>query len=150
MAKTYHQIYIHYIFSTKNRHPLIQPEFENRLYKYISGIGHEQGFPILAAGGMGDHLHLLISLSPVVSVSKTIQTIKGSSSKWINDCFYPEQRQFKWQTGYGAFGVSRMGVNKVKEYIDNQKTHHERMTFREEYRRFLKKYGVSWDERYAW
>ena len=150
MANSYHQIYIHYIFSTKNHHPLIQPDFEKRLYKYISGIGREQEFPVLASGGMADHLHLLVSLSPMGSVSKTIQAIKGSSSKWINDCFYPKQRQFKWQSGYGAFSVGRSGINKLTSYIKNQKTHHKRMTFKEEYRKLLKKYGVSWDEKYVW
>lgn len=150
MANTYTQLYTHYIFSTKHHYPLIQPEFEQRLYKYITGIGREKGYPVLAVGGMADHLHVLVSLAPTISVAKTIQTIKGNSSKWINDCFYPERRQFNWQSGYGAFSIGRSGVNRLKDYIKNQKKHHEKMTFKEEYRMFLEKYGVSWDEKYIW
>ncbi len=149
MANSYHQVYVHYIFSTKNRKPLIQPKFEKRLWSYTSTIGKNKGYPVIAAGGMGDHLHLLVSLSHNVSVSKTIQTIKGSASKWINDQFYKDKRQFRWQSGYAAFSVSHSGLKWVVAYIRNQKKHHEKMTFREEYLRFLKKHGISWDDRYV-
>lgn len=150
MANSYHQIYIHYIFSTKNRQPLIQSHFEKRLWKYIAGIGNHQGYPIISVGGMADHLHLLVSISPKISVSKTIQSIKGSSSKWINDNFYSQKRNFRWQSGYSAFSVSQSGLNATLSYIQNQKKHHKKMDFKVEYQGFLKKYEVKWDEKYIW
>ena len=150
MAKSYHQIYIHYIFSTKKRAPMIEPKFEKRLWSYIAGIGAEQGYPVISAGGMADHLHLLVGLSPVVSVSKAIQTIKGSSSKWINDTFFADTRQFKWQEGYSAFSVSPSGLNRTKFYIANQKAHHKTMTFEQEYLKFLKIHNIKYDEKYIW
>ncbi len=150
MANSYTQIYIHYIFSTKNREPLILPEYENRLWRYIAGIGKNHGIPVICAGGVADHLHLLVTISSTISVSKTIQLFKGNSSKWMNDIFYPDTREFQWQSGYGAFSVSHSGVEGVEWYIRNQKKHHEKMTFREEYIWFLNKYGIEYDERYLW
>ncbi|MEX0648377.1 MAG: IS200/IS605 family transposase [Balneolaceae bacterium] len=150
MANTFYQVYIHYIFSTKNRKPLIRPEFEKRLWSYISGIGNEQGYPVLAIGGMADHLHILVSLSPTVSFSKTIQSLKGSSSKWMNDNFYEDSRQFKWQSGYGAFSIGRSGLTSTKKYIHNQKKHHHNRTYEEEFLGFLKKYQIEYDERFLW
>lgn len=148
MADSYHQIYIHYIFSTKNRQPLIQSYFEKRLWKYIAGIGNHQGFPVIAIGGTADHLHLLVSASPKTSPSKTIQSIKGSSSTWINDTFYSENRKFRWQSGYSAFSVSQSGLKKTIAYIQNQKVHHKKIGFKEEYQLFLQKHGIVWNEKY--
>ncbi|NBC65843.1 MAG: IS200/IS605 family transposase [Bacteroidetes bacterium] len=124
MANSYDQIYVHSIFSTKRRQSLILPHFEKRVWKYISGIGKQKGFPIIAIGGMADHLHVLISISPKISVSKTIQIIKGSSSKWINDNFYQERRNFQWQSGYSALSVSQSGLEKAIRYVRDQKSHH--------------------------
>ena len=150
MGKSFHQIYVHYVFSTKKRQPIIHPDYEKKLWSYISGIGKQQGYPVLAAGGMADHLHLLVSISQTVSISKIIQTIKGNSSKWVNDNYYNDTRPFQWQTGYGAFSVSRSGINKVIAYIHNQKKHHQAVTFKEEFLMLLKKHKIEYDERYLW
>lgn len=149
MANSFQQIYIHYVFSTKNRKPLIKPVFEKRLWAYIGGIGREKRFPVIICGGMPDHLHLLVSLNASISISKTIKTIKANSSKWINDNFY-EQRQFKWQSGYGAFSVSQSGLSSVNKYIQNQKRHHEQLSFKKEFVQLLKRYHIEYDEKYLW
>ena len=123
--------HLHIVFSTKDRHPLIKPEFEQAIYKYISGIGQQLNIPILKIGGMSDHIHLLIILPPTIPLSVAMHRIKGSSSRWINQQFYSEN-EFKWQGGYSAFSVSRSNVEKVKEYISRQKIHHKNYSFEDE------------------
>lgn len=147
MADSYRKVYIHYVFSTKQRQPIIKPEFEKKLWSYIGGIGREIKCPVLACGGMPDHVHLLISISSTSSISKTIQVIKANSSRWLNEMFF-ESNKFKWQAGYGAFSISQSGLKSAIRYIQNQKTHHEKMTFKEEYVRLLKKYNVEYNEKY--
>jgi len=150
MAGTFHKIYVHYIFSTKYRHQIISPEYEERLWSYIIGIGDNKGTPVYAVGGVSDHVHILISLPTTISVSNTIKEIKGCSSKWMNDTFFPTKRQFRWQSGYGAFSVGKSGLNKAIRYIHNQNKHHKKITFKEEYLWFLNKYEIDYDERYIW
>lgn len=150
MAGTFHQFHIHYIFSTKHREPLINSEHEKRLWTYIIGIGNNKGTPVYAVGGVSDHLHLLVSLSTTNTVAKAIKEIKGCSSKWMNDTFFSSTREFRWQSGYGAFCVSKPRLDNVIRYIDNQKKHHEKKSFKEEFLWFLKKYEVEYDEKYIW
>jgi len=150
MAGSYHQTYIHYIFSTKNRHHLILPENEKRLWSYICGIGINNGYSVISVGGVSDHLHILLSIPATKSVSKVIQEIKGNSSKWMNDNFFPVHRNFRWQGGYGAFSVGRKGIKSLTKYIHNQKEHHRKMTFKEEFRWFLNKYDIEYDEEHLW
>lgn len=148
MANSYSQIYIHYVFSTKNRANLIQPKFETRVWNYIGGIARENNMKSLKTGGMPNHIHALISLNATVSVSKAIQLIKGGSSKWMNDTFYSDNRNFKWQGGYGAFSVSESMVSNVVKYIANQKKHHKTKTFKEEYTELLKRHHMDFDLEY--
>lgn len=133
-------LYVHIIFSTKFREPMIHDEIEKRLQKYFTGIGRNQGFSVIKSGGMQDHIHLLISLPSTKSLSKIVQLLKGSSSKWINDTFYPIEREFQWQGGYSAFSVSQSNLNSVKLYIENQKKHHKNYSFEEEKERFIVKH----------
>lgn len=149
MANSYNQTYVHFIFSTKKRKPLIKPDFEKRLWSYIAGIGKQNGFHVITSGGMPDHAHILLELSKTKTISQTIQKIKGSSSKWINDEFYPN-REFSWQTGYGAFSIGRSGLKNAIRYIQNQKKHHEYKTFKEEFLELLNTYNVDYDEKYLW
>lgn len=103
----------------------------------------------VAVGGMDDHVHILLSLHATITLAKAVQLIKGGSSLWIHETF-PNQRDFAWQEGYGAFTVSVSQLDKTIAYINNQETHHRKITFQEEYLDFLKKHGVEYDERYLW
>ncbi len=149
MANSYISCYIHYIFSTKNRENIITPEIEERLWPYIGGIARENKMKALAIGGVEDHLHLLTSLPATITIAKAIQQLKGASSEWVNETFGKEKKFYR-QVGYGAFSVSSSQLNKVKMYINNQKKHHKKKTFKEEYMGFLKKYNVDYDEKYVW
>jgi putative transposase len=149
MPQSYVCLPIHVVFSTKNRVDSIQPEWEQRLYEYIGGILREEKCTLLAAGGMPDHVHLLISWSKEKSVADVLRVLKTNSSKWIHETM-PGQTDFAWQSGYAAFAVSQSNVDQVKRYITNQKEHHRRMNFKEEFIAFLKKHGLPFDARYVW
>jgi REP element-mobilizing transposase RayT len=139
----------HIVFSTKNWEPLVTTAVASRLFEYIGGICRTKGNVLLAAGGMPDHVHLLIALSKSLCVVDTVRDIKSNSSGWIHETF-PTLRGFGWQTGYGAFAVSYSLVDQVKEYIGNQAEHHRVRTFQEEFVAFLKRHNVQYDERYLW
>lgn len=149
MPQSYVCLPTHVVFSTKNRAPLIQPEWEDRLYSYIGGILREEKCVLLAAGGMPDHVHFLISWSKERSVADVLRVIKTNSSKWIRDTI-PNQEEFAWQSGYGAFAVSQSNVDQVKRYIANQKEHHQKMSFKEEFIAMLRKHGIPYEDRYVW
>ena len=148
MAHSYTNILIHYIFSTKNREKIIKSELQERLWAYMGGIARENNMKALAIGGIEDHVHLLISLPATLSIAKTIQLIKGGSSKWVHDTF-PDQNHFKWQEGYGAFSVSISRVSDTIAYIRRQQEHHSKKSFHKEYITFLKKHGIDYDKRYV-
>jgi putative transposase len=149
VANTYCALNVHGVFCTKDRQPSIIHEFEERLWKYLGGIVRQNGMNALSIGGVPDHVHVLISLPASISVAKAIQLIKGGSSKWIHDNF-PKQRSFAWQPGYAAFSVSASLIQENDAYIKNQKEHHRKRTFQEEYVSFLKENYVDYDERYLW
>jgi putative transposase len=149
MANTFTQIYIHYIFSTKKRKPLIQPHMEKRLFAYIGGTAREYGYTVIANGGMPDHIHTLAGIPASMNISKVVQILKSTSSKWMNDTFYPN-RDFRWQSGYGGFSIGQSNLQDAVRYLNNQKHHHQTISFQEEYLRFLKKYGIDYAEKYVW
>jgi REP element-mobilizing transposase RayT len=149
MANTFSALFYHIIFSTKNREPWISREIEERIWKYIGGIARNHQMSALQIGGIDDHVHALINARPTFAPCEIAQLLKGESSKWIHNEF-PKLRLFSWQDGYGAFTVSKSGVDNVIEYIRNQRVHHQRKTFQEEYLEFLKVYGVEYDPRYVW
>ena len=148
MPHSYVSNFVHYVFSTRERFPFIDQELESRLWPYIGGIARENGMKALAVGGMTDHVHALLSLPATLSVAKAIQLIKGGSSKWVHDQ-WPRPRKFAWQDGYGAFSVGASQVKSVIHYIDEQKEHHRKRTFEEEFLEFLEKYSVEYDPRYV-
>ena len=147
MPNTYTQIHIHAVFAVKARAGLIQREWKNDLYKYITGILQHYSHKLLAINGMPDHVHVFFGMRPNQSLSDLMQDIKGGSSKWINDQKFVKGR-FEWQEGYGGFSYSKSHVSRVIAYIQNQEIHHRRKTFLEEYNEFLIKFGVDYDERY--
>jgi putative transposase len=144
------QIYVHIVFSTKNRQPFLRdPTFRQRTHAYLRGICENQGSPSLRIGGTEDHVHILFRLSNTLDVATLIRELKRDSSKWIKD-ENPLLADFHWQNGYGAFSISPSHVDALIEYIVNQEEHHRRETFQDEFRRLCKKYGVAIDERYVW
>ena len=148
MSHSYISNLMHCTFSTKSRQPLIDSELESRLWSYVGGIARENRMKALAIGGTTDHLHALLSLPGMTSFAKAVQLIKGGSSKWINDTF-PGPRKFEWQEGYGAFSVSASQMPKTIAYINNQKEHHRKKSFREEFLELLMKHGIEYDRRYV-
>ncbi|MCC5915091.1 MAG: IS200/IS605 family transposase [Balneolaceae bacterium] len=147
MANTYTQIHIHAIFAVQNRQSLIRNEWENDLYKYITGIISNHNHKLLQINGMPDHVHMLIGLRPYQSLSELMKYVKQDSSKWLNQNVLYNSK-FTWQDGFGAFSYSKSQVPGVIKYIQNQKEHHKKRSFKEEYLDFLKKFDVDFDERY--
>ncbi len=149
MPQSLSSILIHLVFSTKNREPLITDSIESELYKYMGGIFRNCQSPSLLIGGDKDHIHALFSLSRTWSVADLVGEVKSSSSKWIKTKG-EEFAHFQWQAGYGAFSIGQSAVNDVKRYIENQKEHHRKSLFQDEYRSICQKYEVEIDERYVW
>lgn len=148
MPHSYVSNLMHCTFGTKERFPFIDPELEARLWPYLGGIARENAMKALSIGGTTDHIHGLLSLPATMSFAKALQLIKGGSSKWIHDNF-SRLKKFEWQEGYGAFSVSASQVKKTMAYIQDQKEHHRKKTFQEEFLEFLDKHGVEYDPRYV-
>jgi putative transposase len=140
---------IHIVFSTKNRQPLILPEWEDRLHGVIGGTLRTVKSMLLCAGGVEDHIHLLVSLARDLSVSDAVRNIKTDSSKWIHETF-ADLTAFHWQDGYAAFSVSHSQLEIVKAYIANQKIHQRKQSYQDEVRQFLRLHEIEPDERYMW
>ncbi|SDH25458.1 REP element-mobilizing transposase RayT [Flavobacterium omnivorum] len=147
MANTYTQIHIHFVFAVKFRDAIIQSKWKEDLYKYMSGIIQNNNHKLLAINGMPDHIHILIGLRPAQSISDLMKEVKQSSSKWINQNKL-SNGHFEWQEGYGAFSYSKSQIGQVINYIQNQELHHEKKTFTQEYRDFLVKFEVEYDEKF--
>ena len=149
MPQSLAQILLHIVFSTKNRGPLIQPEIENELYAYMASICNASDCHAHQIGGVQNHIHIACNLSRTISVSKLLEEAKKSSSKWIKTKGAAYQN-FAWQNVYGAFSLGMSQLSTVKQYIAQQKKHHKHKTFQEEFREFLNRYKVEYDERYVW
>jgi putative transposase len=140
---------IHVCFSTKNRVDLIMPEIERDLFSYMHGIVENNNSKLILANGTANHVHLLISIGKTLSISELIGDIKRDSSSWVKT----QDRkfsQFYWQEGYGAFSVGQTEDERVIKYIANQKEHHQQKDYKTEFRGFLRKYKIEYDERYVW
>lgn len=142
MPHSFNKIWIHAIWSTKDRHPFIHSNVEHKIYHFISEQFREQGCPVSIINGMPDHVHCLFLLSPQKSIAEVIKQIKGSSSHYINQNNLIVDK-FSSQTGYAAYSVSESVVDKVHNYIHNQKQHHAKKTFQQEYDEFIKLYGLD-------
>jgi putative transposase len=141
--------YVHIVFSTKHRDPLIHHPVESELHAYLGGICNKLDCQAVKVGGHTDHIHILCLLSKKIALMKVMEDLKSHSSKWIKSKGKGYEN-FYWQDGYGAFSVNPSEVDIVIRYITNQHEHHRKITFQEEYRAFLKKYNVDYDERYVW
>ncbi len=141
--------YIHIVFSTKYRQPLIHEGIENELYSYLGGICKRLECQPIKIGGYYDHVHILCMLSKKIALMKLLEEVKSHSSLWIK----PKDeslKNFYWQDGYGAFSVKPKEVDVVINYIATQKEHHNKTNFQDEYRTILKEHQVEYDERYVW
>jgi putative transposase len=147
MPGTFSQIYIQYVFAVKGRENSILPSFQAELYKYISGIITNKEQKALAVNGMSDHVHVLVGLKPSMRISDLVRDIKNNSTNFINENKFLKHK-FSWQEGYGVFSYSQSGFGKVIEYIKNQKEHHKKKTFRQEYMTFLKKFDIPFEDKY--
>lgn len=141
--------YIHLIFSTKHRVHAIDETIQPELFSYIGGICKNNECLPMKIGGHTNHVHALFLLSKKMALMKIVEELKSHSSSWIKTKGEAYQ-DFYWQNGYGAFSINPSEVDVVVEYIQNQKQHHHKMTFEEEFRKFLKKYKIDYDERYVW
>lgn len=149
MANTYTSPHYHIVFSTKNREPWITADIEPRIWAYLGGIATKNRMKPIQIGGVDDHVHVLLGAPATFAPAKVAQLIKGGSSAWIHTEF-PELKNFAWQDGYGAFTVSKSGLPKVKDYILNQRDHHQRHSYRDEFLALLKRHEIEYDERYLW
>jgi REP element-mobilizing transposase RayT len=142
MSHTHAWVLVHCVFSTKLRANLIPDPDE--LCRYITGVARAKKITLLAAGGTANHVHLLIAISPAIPLAKSVQELKGNSSRWLRE----RGVRFAWQEGYGAFGVSQSQKQTVADYIANQPEHHKKWSFEQEFMTLLRKSGVAYDPRY--
>ena len=147
MANTFSQIYLHFVFSTKDRQPLLDREIEDRVWAYIGGIARAHKFTAIQVGGLEDHIHVLTGSPTTLSPSEIAKYLKGDSSFWIRREF-PHLKDFAWQDGYGVFSVSRSGIPDVVDYIKRQREHYEGRSYEQEFVGLLDRHGVEYDERY--
>jgi len=148
MPNTYTQLYIHFVFAVKYRQAIIHEDWEGRLQKYITGIVQNNGHKLIAINNVYDHLHLFVGLNPKQSISELMRLVKGDSAEFINKEKLTK-RKFYWQEGYGAFTNSRSQIDGVVKYILDQKEHHAKKSFRDEYVEILKDYDVEYDKKYV-
>ncbi len=141
--------YIHIVFSTKHRIHMIDDAIENELYAYLGGICNNLECQVLKVGGYTNHIHILCLLSKKITLAKLLAEVKANSSRWMKTKGEKHQN-FYWQDGYGAFSVRQSEVQVVSNYIANQKEHHNKRSFKDEYRDVLKEHGVEFDEKYVW
>lgn len=149
MAQSLSNILVHLIFSTKNRIPFIYPEIRPAFYDYMVGIAQTAQSKVHEIGGVEDHVHLLVTLPRTIALSTLVEEIKKGSSKWIKTQGEP-YIGFAWQGGYGGFSIGQSAYDDLRKYIQNQPEHHKRISFQDEFREFLKKYRVAYDEKYVW
>ncbi|HEY2932719.1 MAG TPA: IS200/IS605 family transposase [Acidobacteriota bacterium] len=147
MAGKYISANLHFVWSTKERRQLLNPEWEERLYAYIGAIVSAKGGKLMACGGQPDHIHPYVSMPSTLSIAEMVNAIKSNSTRWVRRMF---DRRFQWQEGYGAFSVSKSVEQTVISYIKNQDKHHKRIDFKREFLALLKRHGIAYDPRHIW
>jgi len=147
MAGTYSQIYIQIVFAVGNRKYMIHPSIEEEVYKYITGVITNKNQKLLAINGIPDHIHILIGMKPSCCLSDLVREVKKSSNEFINEK-WPSKHKFHWQGGFGAFSYSHSALDNVIRYIQNQKQHHRKKLFKEEYKAFLTKFKIEHKDEY--
>ena len=140
MPRSYVWLYVHVVFSTKNRRTWIGKEIQQKHWAYMGGVARKNGVRALKIGGTADHVHLLLLLPSMVSIGDAVREIKAGSSKWFRENHH---RLFSWQEGFGAFSVSASNVKEVTDYIENQEEHHRKISFADEWRLLVEKYSMA-------
>jgi REP element-mobilizing transposase RayT len=149
MPQSLSKVIIHIIFSTKDREPWLDRGVRPRMHAYVATICRDLNAEMFLVGGVADHLHVVTTLPRTLSQADFVEAMKKMSSKWIK-ALDSKYRGFYWQRGYGAFSVSPSQLGAVLKYVESQEEHHRSRSFQEEYRDFLSKYGIEFDERYVW
>lgn len=149
MPQSLARVYIHAIFSTKYREPRLADEWREELFHVLGGAANNLGCQSLIVGGVMDHVHMLFQLGRTIAIADAIGKIKSTSSLWVNQT-RGLPSPFHWQNGYGAFSVSQSKVVTVRDYIRRQPEHHAMESFQDEFRDWLRRYEIDWDERYVW
>ena len=150
MPQSLSSVHIHLVFSTKGRVPFLRDaDIRKEMHAYLGGVSKELDCPPVIVGGSEDHVHLLCRLARTLALADWVKEIKRVSSIWIKRR-KTSLAAFAWQGGYGAFSVSASAMDKTRAYITGQEEHHKKQTFQEEYRAFLRKHAMEWDERYIW
>jgi putative transposase len=148
MASTYLALHCHIVFSTKDRFPLIERDWRDRLHAYMGGILHEMEVVPESIGGTADHAHILVGFRATHTIADIVHDVKRGSSAWVHDEI--KHSKFAWQTGYAALTVCPSQTAAVKQYIENQEEQHRHRSFQEEYREILERAGIEFDEKYLW
>ncbi len=146
MSSTYSQIYIQVVFAVKGRQSLINNNWEEHLYRYMTGIVQAKEQKMLAINGVADHIHFLIGMKPSCCLSDLVRELKKSSNEFIKSEGYCNQ--FRWQDGFGAFSYSHSQLTKVINYIMDQKEHHRKKSFKQEYLQLLAKFEIEFQDKY--
>jgi len=149
MPQSLSLVIVHLVFSTKDRQPFIGLSVRDELHAYLAEVARNTGCECFRVGGMADHVHFAIRLSRTITVAQLVESLKTPSSKWMKGQS-PELCAFAWQRGYGAFSVAPGDQQVLLDYIDHQEEHHRTRTFQDEFRAFLDKYNIQYDERYVW
>jgi REP element-mobilizing transposase RayT len=149
MPQSLSQLYVHLIFSTKDRFPFLKEDIRGRVHGYLATTLRDMGSPFVVVGGVADHVHCLFDMGRIHAAKDFVEQVKRESSKFVKS-LRPNLDKFYWQRGYGIFSVSPTHRQSVIDYVENQEVHHRQMTFQDEYRDFLTRYGIEFDERYVW
>ena len=147
MSQSLSRVNLHIIFSTKNRLPLLADGIQANVWAYMATIARRRGSDCFRVGGTVDHAHLACTLPRTISQSDFLREIKSESSRWLRQEGHAD---FRWQSGYGCFSISNSHLERLIGYIDNQVEHHKNVSFQDEFREFLERYNVDYDERYVW
>jgi len=142
MSQSFHQIWLHFVWATKNRSNFINSNLKKELVSHIKAYGKQNDIYVEMVNGSSDHVHLLVKMKPTQSPSQIANLLKGESSNWINQNNFLKIK-FSWQNGYGVFSVSDSQLNKIRSYILNQENHHQKMTYLKEVDKFVKAYGIK-------
>ena len=150
MPQSLSAVYVHIVFSTKERRPFIQAlDLRTELHAYLGGVSNRLGCAPLIVGGVQDHVHILARQSRTITLANWVRDLKTSSSSWLKPR-EPSLSRFSWQAGYGAFSVDAGGIDHVRAYIRDQEEHHRSWSFQDEFRKLLREHDLTWDEKHVW
>jgi len=149
MSQSLTRMYAHLVFSTKNRSPLIDREIRERVHAYLATVIRSIDSPYVVVGGVTDHVHILFDMGKMHAPVEFVEQVKRETSKFVKT-LGPRYKDFYWQRGYGMFSVCPTHLGDAEQYVRDQEEHHRKKTYQDEYREFLQRYGIEFDERYVW